>query len=189
MTTFYNPYYSPAGGYGGYAAPPNSVPYGLRTQGIFGSIAGGLAGNAIGSIFGGSGSTIGGAAGSILGGFLPFSAGPGLAIAGAEPGGGNGTATAPKPLLIPYDTLDPATRAMIDLGRAATKGLIDQLVEWLKKHQQEADQLGEVIQMTTRAAELFLANDPVRAYTQAQWAYFALERARAQNSALAPLFG
>jgi hypothetical protein len=185
----YSPYYPYTGGYGGYATPPTPTTSGLRPQGIIGSFLGGLAGDAIGGLFGDTGATIGGAAGSILGSFLPLSATPGLAIAGVEPGGANGAAAGPKPLLIPYDMLDPATCATLDLGRAATKGLIDQLVKWLEKHQQNTDQLSEVVQLTTRAAELFLANDPVRAYTQAQWAYYALQRARARNTALAPLFG
>jgi hypothetical protein len=178
------------GGYGnyhGYGMPQNPATAGLGPQGIGGSFLGGIAGDWIGGLFGDTGATIGGIAGGLLGTILPFGANPGLAIAGTEPGGGNGH-TGTKPLLIPYDTVDPATRAKIDLTRAATKGLIDQLVKWLDKNQQNGDQIGEIVQLTTRAAELFQANDLQRASTQAQWAYFALERARARATGLPALF-
>lgn len=167
--------------------PQNPATAGLDPQGIFGSILGKVGGGLIGSIWGDTGSKVGGTIGSIAGGFLPFGANPGLAIAGAEPGGANGQ-TGTKPLLIPYDTVDPATRAQIDLTRAATRGLIDQLVKWLEKNQQHGDQIGEIVQLTTRAAELYQANDLQRAYTQAQWAYFALERTRARVTGLPALF-
>jgi len=168
--------------------PQSFGPGSLAPKGLFGSALGSLLGSAVGGLFGGAGSNIGNAIGGVAGGLLPFSSGPGLAVAGAEPGETEAKA-AQKPVLLPQSFLDPDGLARRDMLQAATTGLIDKLVKYLGDNQSQESRLTEVTPLVQRAIELYKANDFQRAAVQAYLAFHTLESARAKHPELQATFG
>lgn len=179
-------------------APMGVVPQaymggGLAPQGFLGGALGGLLGGALGNTVGGwfggadIGQTIGSTLGGIGGGLLPFAAGPTLAMAGAEPVA-NGGAGAAKPVLIPQTSVDPNVRATLNVIKAATNGIVDQLVRYVTDNQANQALL-EIIPLVQRAAEFAKGGDYNRAYQQAYLAYQAIEIARANQTGLPALGG
>jgi hypothetical protein len=160
---------------------------GLSPQGLFGGALGSLLGSGIGGLFGGSGSSIGGTIGGIAGGLLPFSSGPSLAVAGAEPGAGDAQA-AQKPVLLPQSFLDPDAMAKRHLLQAASKGLIDKLMEYLSNNKAKENLFAEVVPLVQRAMELYKANDFQRSVIQAYLAFHTLETIRAKHPDLSSVF-
>jgi hypothetical protein len=160
---------------------------GLSPQGLFGGALGSLLGSGIGGLFGGSGSSIGGTIGGIAGGLLPFSSGPSLAVAGAEPGTGDPQA-AQKPVLLPQSFLDPDAMARRHVVQAASKGLIDKLMDYLSTNKAKENLFAEVLPLIQRAMELYKANDSQRSMVQAYLAFHTLETLRAKHPDLPAVF-
>lgn len=170
-----------------YGMPPQNYGVGtLAPQGLLGSALGSLLGGAVGGLFGGSGSSIGNTIGGIAGGFLPFSAGPTLAVAGAEPVTVDGQ-IAQKPILLPQSSVGPESTTQRDLIRLAAKGIIDALVKYFSDNQDKEAQYAEVLPLVMRAAEFYKGNDFGRAMAQIYVAIDTLQKARQKHPELPPL--
>lgn len=167
-----------------YAVSPQAYGMGgLAPQGLIGSALGSLLGGAVGGLFGGPGSSIGNAIGGVAGGLLPFSSGPTLAVAGAEPVVVD-SQVAQKPILLPQSSVGPDYSTQHDLIRLAAKGVIDSLVQYLGSNQALEAQFSEVVPLVMRAAELYKGNDFQRAFLQSYVALDTLQKLRHQHPEL-----
>jgi hypothetical protein len=158
----------------------------LRPQGFFGDLFGTIGaplGGAIGGIFGNSdlGTTIGGLAGQ-LGRILPFSAGPQLSLAGAEPTGQANGAGRSKPILLPQSAVPPEVKTTLTFQNSLLQGAANEAVGNLTKAVAEAANISpetktDLEALNGRALDFIQSGDYQKAIAQAYLGYYTLDNA------------
>jgi len=165
----------------------------LAPQGLFGGMLGGLLGGplggAIGGLFGSGGRQVGSQIGSVVGGIggglLPFSTGPQLSVAGAEPS--SPAQGPPRSILLPQNAVPPAVRTAVGIQNAvlegAAKGAIGRVAQYLSDNPNSlTDARAEIGQLSSRALDFLDAGDHQSALVQAYLANIALDSAVAQEA-------
>jgi hypothetical protein len=151
---------------------------------MLGGLVGKPVGGLIGGLFGDSGQaigeTIGGVTGSLGGTFLPFSAGPQLALAGAGPSAsGNGQ----QAILLPQSVVPPGVKTALTFENSVLKGAAQEAVAAVERavngmDGSNSDQISEFDALKDRARQFLDAGDYARALAQAYLALNAVEHAR-----------